>query len=259
MNQILVTEKIYVTPELKRKKSFYKVEFFLSVFLVCLLFSFYIYAEYDKNKSEEVGKMMLSSVTEVQKTAASAKEALNEEEYNVWTFILEQTDDTIEQVIIPDEPVQIYDENLAINQEVYYDSKGEPYTIIATMSIPKINIEYAVLSRTSDELLKINPTKFEGYEKGPEPNEAGNLCIVGHNYLNSKFFSKVPTLSLGDTMNLTDNFGRTITYVLYDRYTVDPTDISCLDQNTNGKKEVTLITCNNDGSARVISKFREQR
>ena len=43
MNQILVTEKLYITPELRRKKKMYKIQFFLSVFLVCLLFSYYIY------------------------------------------------------------------------------------------------------------------------------------------------------------------------------------------------------------------------
>ena len=29
MNQILVTEKVYVTPELKRKKAIYKINFIL--------------------------------------------------------------------------------------------------------------------------------------------------------------------------------------------------------------------------------------
>ena len=62
MNQILVNEKIYVTPELKRKKKFYKFEFFLSVFLLCIVTSFYIYAEYDKHKSEEVSQKILSVV-----------------------------------------------------------------------------------------------------------------------------------------------------------------------------------------------------
>lgn len=32
MNQIIVTEKIYVTPELRRKKKIYKIQFALSVF-----------------------------------------------------------------------------------------------------------------------------------------------------------------------------------------------------------------------------------
>ena len=44
MNQILVTEKLYITPEIKRKKRMYKIRFFLSVFLICVLFSYYIRA-----------------------------------------------------------------------------------------------------------------------------------------------------------------------------------------------------------------------
>ena len=52
MNQILVTEKLYITPELKRKKKIYKFNFIISIFLVFVLTSFYIYAEYDRNKSE---------------------------------------------------------------------------------------------------------------------------------------------------------------------------------------------------------------
>ena len=54
MNQILISEKLYITPELKKKKKMYKIDFFISVFLVCILFSYYIYAEYDKNKNEAI-------------------------------------------------------------------------------------------------------------------------------------------------------------------------------------------------------------
>ena len=62
MNQILVTEKLYITPEIKRKKRMYKIRFFLSVFLICVLFSYYIYAENDRNKSEEVSHKILSQL-----------------------------------------------------------------------------------------------------------------------------------------------------------------------------------------------------
>ena len=51
MNQILISEKLYVTPELKRKKKVFRFEFFLSVFLLCILSSYAIYAEYDRNKN----------------------------------------------------------------------------------------------------------------------------------------------------------------------------------------------------------------
>ena len=67
MNQILVTQKLYVTPELRRKKKIYKIQFFLSVFLVCLLFSYYIYAEYDRSKSEEVSQEILTGMKTMKK------------------------------------------------------------------------------------------------------------------------------------------------------------------------------------------------
>ena len=56
MNQILVTKKLYVTPELKRKKHIYKFNFIFSIFLIIALLSGYIYAEYDRNKSEEISQ-----------------------------------------------------------------------------------------------------------------------------------------------------------------------------------------------------------
>ena len=62
MNQILVSEKLYVTPELKKKKKVFKFEFFLSVFLLCILSSYAIYAEYDRNKSEQVSKEILKNM-----------------------------------------------------------------------------------------------------------------------------------------------------------------------------------------------------
>ena len=57
MNQILVSEKLYVTPELKKKKKLYKFNFVTSIILVIILFSYYVYAEYDRtssDKSEEI-------------------------------------------------------------------------------------------------------------------------------------------------------------------------------------------------------------
>ena len=62
LNQILVTEKIYVTPELKKKKKIYKIEFFLSIILICLFSSYYIHAAYDRDKSEEVSQIILTEI-----------------------------------------------------------------------------------------------------------------------------------------------------------------------------------------------------
>ena len=64
MNQILVTEKLYITPELKRKKKIYKFYFIISLFVVCILTSLYIYAEYDRNKSAAASEQLLADMNQ---------------------------------------------------------------------------------------------------------------------------------------------------------------------------------------------------
>lgn len=248
MNQILVTQKLYVTPELKKKKKLYKLEFFLSVFFVCLLFSWYIYAEYDKNKSEQVSQELLSSINlsgedeSVDTTTIAKKD-------NVLIVVLDDADKIKEEVNIDN----LVDETKSQKAEKHVASDGKVYSTVGIIDIPKINVNYPILSETSDALLKISPCKFWG----PEMNEVGNYCIVGHNYRNKKFFSKVPTLEAGDEINLTDLTGRTITYEVYKKYNVDPEDVSCTSQLTGGRKEITLITCTNDNSQRVVVKAKE--
>lgn len=241
MNQILVTQKLYITPELKRKKKIYKFEFFLSVFLVCVLLSAYIYAEYDRNKSEEVSQEILANLEIPEEDTTIAKN-------NVLVVVLDEE--------IPEAEEKL---NTASTHTKQTTASGYQYTTIATINIPKIKLTYPVVDGMTDspaeteDLLKISPTKFWG----PDPNEVGNFCIVGHNYRNSRFFSKVPTLVEGDSIDVTDLSGKTITYKVYGKYQVDPTDVSCTTQLTNGRREITLITCTDDSKYRVVVKARQ--
>lgn len=246
MNQILITKKLYITPELKRKKKIYKFDFLLSIFLMIVLISVYIYAEYDRNKSEEVSQDLLAEMQ-------SVDDSTTIKDNNVLVVVLDDASQTY--VANEEEPTNdiVYQQNKKTTPE------GYNYTTIATINIPKINVNYPILegekgsTEETESLLKISPTKFWG----PNVNEVGNFCIVGHNYRNSRFFSKVPTLTNGDTFEVTDLTGRTITYEIYDKYTVDPKNVSCTSQLTGGKKEVTLITCTDNSEQRVIVKARE--
>ena len=250
MNQILVTKKLYITPELKSIKKVYKFNFFLSVFLVCVLVSLCIYAEYDRNKSEEVSQELLSEfnqdVTDIS------------EKSDILIAVLDETEDSEGDVVsVVEEPPK--ETNVNNNVAVKKTNEGFNYITVASISIPKISVNYSIIAgetgslEETESLLKISPTKFWG----PNPNEVGNFCVVGHNYRNSKFFSKVPTLQNGDIIEITDSSNRTINYEVYNKYEVVPEDTSCLDQVTNGKKEITLITCTNDSKMRVIVKARE--
>lgn len=242
MNQILVSQKLYVTPDMKKKKKAFKFEFFLSVFLLCVLSSYAIYAEYDRNKSEEVSKEILQEIS-FQDTTKLVDEEVIVVRLNA---IPEEKNVTTTQVVQIEQKIEVPDE------QKLTASDGTIYYTIGVINIPSINVNYPILSTYTDELLKIAPCRFHG----PNPNEVGNLCIAGHNYKNSKFFSKVPNLQLGDKIEITDLSGRMLTYTVYDKFIVNPDELECTSQLTNGNKEITLITCTNDNKQRYIIKAR---
>ena len=62
MNQILITDKIIVTKEMRKKKNFYKKNIILSIFLMCILCSYYVYAEYDRNRYEQKSQDILNDL-----------------------------------------------------------------------------------------------------------------------------------------------------------------------------------------------------
>lgn len=127
------------------------------------------------------------------------------------------------------------------------------YKAIAKLSIPKIKVETYVLSDYSKESLETSVTKYWG----ANPNEVGNFCIVGHNYLNNKMFGNLKKLKVGDKLNLYDKINKEREYEIYDIYKVKPTDVRCLSQETNGEKEITLITCSDNANYRIIVKARQ--
>lgn len=240
MNQILVTEKIYLTPELKRKKKIYKFLFVLSLFMLLVLCFGYVYGEYDRNRDEKISKDILSFMKQEDDTTISSSE-------NALVVLL--TQDTSDDGSVTDEQIK----SVAATK-TYTAPDGSTYEAIGYVRIPKIGVDYPILEKSTVDLLKVSICKFHG----ANPNEVGNLCIAGHNYRNNKFFSKVPTLEIGDIVEIEDLSKKTIQYEVYDIHTVDPSDKSDTTQYTNGRKEVTLITCTNDSKQRYIVKCTEK-
>lgn len=258
MNQILVSEKLYVTPELKKKKRLYKFNFIVSILLFIALFSYYVYAEYDRNtsdKSEEILSSLQVVETPVDTTVADSTIKLEDD---MLVVVLDETQDNTEEVNLEELIQANKNAGSRIDTKQYFTSKGAPYTTIAVIEIPKINITYPVIysndtsSETVEDLLKISVVKYWG----PEANNPGNFCIVGHNYHNKRFFSKASTLNNGDTIYLTDINNKTLEYKVYANYVVEPDDLKCTSQLTNGATDITLITCTMTGKQRTIIKAR---
>lgn len=129
----------------------------------------------------------------------------------------------------------------------------EGYKIEGIIEIPSIGLKYPIIEQTNDKTMKISVTKFWG----GNINEEGNYCIAGHNNLDGTMFGKVKKLQKGDIIKLTNLYGETVEYKIFDTYVIDPNDVSCTEIVEEGTKEVTLITCTNGRKNRLITKARE--
>lgn len=123
--------------------------------------------------------------------------------------------------------------------DVDMPDKIENYNVIGQIVIDEIDMENYILDRTTDYSLNLAVTKFYG----PDLNQRGNFCIIGHNARG--LFNNLKKLDIGDTFYIIDKENsEKVTYRIYDKKTISPTDLDCLNQDTNNKREVTLITCN---------------
>ena len=124
--------------------------------------------------------------------------------------------------------------------------------IIGNIQIPKLNISYPILSNLNENLLKLSPCRFFG-----NISDNSNLCIAGHNYDNNSFFSKIQNLKINDRIIISDNTNSVYTFYVFDNYEVAPSDLSPIYETTNQfKKELTLVTCNNQNDKRIIVKAK---
>ncbi len=135
-------------------------------------------------------------------------------------------------------------------EKIMSNYKG--YDVSAKLTIPKIDLDTYVFEDYDEEAMWICPTKYFG----PEPNEIGNYCIAAHNYNKENMFNHIIELERGDTIYLSDNKNGKVEYEVYDIYKAEPTDNSSLNQNTNDQIEITLITCSDYSSRRIIVKAR---
>lgn len=144
-------------------------------------------------------------------------------------------------------------ENVIIENNSEENSVSTTSFVIGIIKIDKINLNYPIISSSNNNLLDISVCRFAG----PTPNEIGNLCIAGHNYVDYKLFSRLNELNIDDIIEIYDLQGNCLMYSIYDIYETKPDDLSCTFQETNGKKIVTLITCNNVNGKRLVIHAKE--
>ena len=128
------------------------------------------------------------------------------------------------------------------------------YTL-GSIEIPKTNVKYPVLEKVTKRSLETSVAVV--WPENAELNKPGNVVIVGHNYRNGLFFSNNKKLSKGDKIYITDLNKNRVAYTIYNIFEASDTDTKFYNRNTDGKREITLSTCTDDSSARLIIEARE--
>ena len=140
-----------------------------------------------------------------------------------------------------------------VEQKKQVDLEYKGHKVIGLIEIPATGIEYPILDKTTKLAMRTSISRFYG----GEINEYGNVSLAGHNNYSGTMFGKNKNLKLGDKVLLTDLTGRTIEYKIYEIFVTDPDDTTILETKDETKREVTLITCKNGRSERLIIKARE--
>ena len=155
------------------------------------------------------------------------------------------------EYVQPDAPEEMSDLDKTIQKIV--KATGDD-GMIGILEIPEINQELPVIGKWSYKLLKISVCRY----KGPDPNEKGNLVIIGHNYKSGAHFGDLSELSVGSEVFLTNTkTGQRVRYVVYQIKSIAPDAFSALN-SYHGTAGLTLMTCRNNGTNRLLVRCEQQ-
>ena len=118
------------------------------------------------------------------------------------------------------------------------------------IEIPKINLNYIIVSEVDSDSIEVAIAIQEQVSAGL--NKVGNTVLVSHNYKNVTLFSNINNLVKDDKIYITDKTGTKQSYTIYDIYTTGTGDSEYMERDTNGQKEITLVTCTNETKSKLV-------
>lgn len=215
----------------------------VAIVIVVILFAFFGYEIYNKYYVEKQTSDML--------------DVFDNSISNTVTNVVSNPENTTDSNEVVS-PVLSGDENTTTGQTGGSSSSStgvtyKGYTMVGKIEIPKINVSYPILGKTTTTSIEVAVSVLYG----PGPNKVGNTVIVGHNYKNGTFFSNNKRLEAGDEIYITDTDGNRLKYIIYDKQLLAPEDFDYAARDTQGKREISLSTCTDDVNSRLVIFARE--
>lgn len=119
---------------------------------------------------------------------------------------------------------------------------------IAVLDIPTYGIRGQIVEGTDDETLKNYIGKFIGCA---EAGQIGNFSLAAHNNIYTELFRNLHKVQIGDKVRIVTKTHEYV-YTVTSTQTVDPSRTDVLD--ASGKREITLITCTQAATKRIVVK-----
>lgn len=132
------------------------------------------------------------------------------------------------------------------------ESTYENYVVLGKIKIEKIGLEQYILDSKEEDAMKKGIVRLYGGSL----NNYGNLCLAGHNFDN--LFGKLNELDNGDTIKIIEKDFSETEYKVKEILTVEPDDLTVLIPKED-KVELTLITCENASTKRLVIKAEEKK
>lgn len=121
------------------------------------------------------------------------------------------------------------------------------YNVLGRIVIEEFDVDQYILDSKEDNALESGVIKLYGGNL----NNYGNFCIAGHN--KTEVFEKLNEMEIEDTFKIIEPDLSETTYRITEIYSSEADDLKCLLQNEE-KVEITLITCENASTTRLIVK-----
>ena len=216
------------------------------IIIISILFisTIYILASLYKN---ETNKTIIEKTTIAGTNLNKSMKAINSP---IITVIKNQNKEENEEVV---EETTANQETTAIDTSII-NQKG--FSQIATIEIPKTNLNTAILDKVTEEGMKQYPWLL--YTTG-EFNKSGYSFIAGHNLQNDTIFSNNYKLEVGDEIYITTTDGSRVKYTIYSKFITSPEDTSYLQMTDTQNPEIILSCCTNDEVNRIVVLARTEK
>lgn len=152
------------------------------------------------------------------------------------------------------EPTYVMAPNLTEDKDEKKKEYIGGYEVLGELKSSKAGINVKVLDPEIDGEKYVEDSLQYGaiYYYGEKLDDIGNSVILGHNTTNS--FYGLKELEPDDSITFTDQNGNTTNYTVIEKLNCEPDDLSSLLPMEEDTRELTLVTCETEGTQRLVIK-----